>query len=125
MACVISPVIGLRWGMPGKATTTTGPPLSMRGYASCDAAYRADCSNLPSPLKSIGRVEVAGLEEERAVQAAVGIVGGIGRRRAGIALGGQHRVGIGQAAVGQRAGQRAGSRRSRAGRRRRCRSGRR
>ncbi len=25
-ACVMSPVIGLRWGVPGKATTMTGPP---------------------------------------------------------------------------------------------------
>ena len=52
-----------------------------------------------------GVVEVARLIEEGAVQPAVGIVGRVGRRRVRVALGGQDRVGLGQAAVGQRARQ--------------------
>src|SRR5262249_37893252 len=44
---IVWPVSGSRLGVPGRATTTTGPRTE-----SCCAAYRADRSNLPLPLRS-------------------------------------------------------------------------
>ena len=90
------PVIGLRWGVPGRATTTTGTSESqLRG--------RVEGRLVEHAVAVAVELRVEAREEELAgVQAAVGIVGRVGRRGVGVALRRQDRIGLGQAAVGGR-----------------------
>ena len=97
---------GLRWGMPGKrhdddraAGGERRGEAELRGCVECRLLELA----VAAEVKAV--VEVPGLIEEGAVQPAVGIVVGIGRRVCRVALGCQNRVRVGQRAVGQGARQ--------------------
>ena len=91
---VTTPVTGSRWGMPGRATTTTGPLAeSDLRRKECRAGELADAGAVES------RVEVG--EVGRRVQVAA-VEGGCRR------LGSQHGVGFGHAAVRGGAGDSAG-----------------
>ena len=68
---MILPVIGLRWGMPGKATTTTGPPAAesragVARFGKRQLRGRVQGRLLEGAVATeiVGRVEIAGLVEE-------------------------------------------------------------
>ena len=92
-------MIGLRCGVPGKGDDHDR--TSVRQLR-CGVERRA----VEQAIAVAVVLRVEAREEELArVQAAVGIVVRVGRRGAGVALRRQGRIGLGQAAVGDRGGQ--------------------